>query len=131
MAYFLLIYHAILYFRYVAFDSLGYKLITGISLCTNLSTLHSSILQQNPLGSMSNLGTNRREDNDDNAPAANSRPQENNGSAQDMIVNSYQNLVQRYDSLVRNYQRLFMVRHRLTNTPPPPNTVRSFYTLLI
>ncbi|CAH0748873.1 unnamed protein product [Diatraea saccharalis] len=40
-----------------------------------------------------------------------------------MIVNSYQNLVQRYDSLVRNYQRLFMVRHRLISIPPPPNMI--------
>lgn len=69
-----------------------------------------------------NNANNNRRDDFDEAPGSN-RSQENSGSAQDMIVNSYQNLVQRYDSLVRNYQRLFMVRHRLTNTPPPPNMV--------
>ncbi|XP_063529846.1 activating molecule in BECN1-regulated autophagy protein 1-like [Cydia strobilella] len=102
--------------RYVAFDALGYKLITGISLWTTgpSSNVTTTLLQHGPPTIM----LNRRDDPSDGP----SRNQENPGTAQDMIVNSYQNLVQRYDSLVRNYQRLFMVRHRLTNTPPPPNT---------
>ncbi|XP_049869573.1 uncharacterized protein LOC126369250 isoform X2 [Pectinophora gossypiella] len=102
--------------RYVAFDALGYKLITGISLWAN-SASNASVLQHNPtINPMNNPGSRRNdEDSSRNADA--------HGSPQDMIVNSYQNLVQRYDSLVRNYQRLFMVRHRLTSTPPPPNTI--------
>ncbi|XP_047987246.1 activating molecule in BECN1-regulated autophagy protein 1A-like [Leguminivora glycinivorella] len=101
--------------RYVAFDALGYKLITGISLWTTgpSSNVTTTLLQHGPPTIM----LNRRDDPSEGP----SRP-ENPGTAQDMIVNSYQNLVQRYDSLVRNYQRLFMVRHRLTSTPPPPNT---------
>ncbi|KAJ0181944.1 hypothetical protein K1T71_002666 [Dendrolimus kikuchii] len=108
--------------RYVAFDALGYKLITGISLWACPGGANNSLLQQIPLiAPNSNLNNiNRRDDPDESST---NRPQENPGTAQDMIVNSYQNLVQRYDSLVRNYQRLFMVRHRLTNTPPPPNTI--------
>ncbi|KAJ8729342.1 hypothetical protein PYW08_000923 [Mythimna loreyi] len=111
--------------RYVAFDALGYKLITGISLwaCSGGAANNTS-QQQNPASGPTNNPNNnnpRRDDNDDSPPGS-SRAQESPGSAQDLIVNSYQNLVQRYDSLVRNYQRLFMVRHRLTNTPPPPNT---------
>lgn len=110
-------------FRYVAFDALGYKLITGISLWTCTGPTNNSLLQQNPpAGPTTNSNNNSRRDDSDDSPGGN-RLQESPGSAQDMIVNSYQNLVQRYDSLVRNYQRLFMVRHRLTNTPPPPNTV--------
>lgn len=112
-------------FRFVAFDALGYKLITGISLCAGTGgSPNNSAQQQNPASGPANNPSNnnsRRDDNDDSPGGG--RPQESPGSAQDMIVNSYQNLVQRYDSLVRNYQRLFMVRHRLTNTPPPPNTV--------
>lgn len=112
--------------RYVAFDALGYKLITGISLwpCSG-GPVRNSLLQQNPtIGPQIGQNTNTRRDDSDDSPGGN-RPQEspNSGFAQDMIVNSYQNLVQRYDSLVRNYQRLFMVRHRLTNTPPPPSTI--------
>lgn len=105
--------------RYVAFDALGDKLITGISVWAS-SGVASSLLQHHPpLGPMSNHILRRDDAND----SPGNRTQENPGTAQDMIVNSYQNLVQRYDSLVRNYQRLFMVRHRLTNTPPPPSTV--------
>ena len=109
-------------FRYVAFDALGYKLITGISLwaCAGGAANNSS-QQQNPGSGPTNNSNNnnsRRDDNDDSPGGG-----RGHDSPQDMIVNSYQNLVQRYDSLVRNYQRLFMVRHRLTNTPPPPNTV--------
>ncbi|XP_069354190.1 serine-rich adhesin for platelets-like isoform X2 [Maniola hyperantus] len=107
--------------RYVAFDSLGYKLITGISLRPMPGGISNSVLQHNPTSNPTNTSsTARREDSDDNP--GNGRPQDNSGSTQDIIVNSYQNLVQRYDSLVRNYQRLFMVRHRLTVTPPPPST---------
>uniref|UniRef100_A0A2A4JJK4 Uncharacterized protein n=1 Tax=Heliothis virescens TaxID=7102 RepID=A0A2A4JJK4_HELVI len=110
--------------RYVAFDALGYKLITGISLwaCSGGPANNSSQQQNPPAGPPNNPSNNNpRRDDPDDSPGG-SRPQESPGSAQDMIVNSYQNLVQRYDSLVRNYQRLFMVRHRLTSTPPPPNT---------
>lgn len=108
------------FFRYVAFDALGDKLITGISIWAS-SGVASSILQHHPpLGPMSSQNLRRDDSNDG---LGGNRTQENPGTAQDMIVNSYQNLVQRYDSLVRNYQRLFMVRHRLTNTPPPPSTV--------
>ncbi|CAB3230900.1 unnamed protein product [Arctia plantaginis] len=111
--------------RYVAFDALGYKLITGISLwaCPG-GTTNSSLLQQNPtMGPNSQNNNSRRDDSDDGPGGSRSQEISGSGSAQDMIVNSYQHLVQRYDSLVRNYQRLFMVRHRLTNTPPPPNTI--------
>ncbi|XP_022834573.1 uncharacterized protein LOC111362232 isoform X1 [Spodoptera litura] len=110
--------------RYVAFDALGYKLITGISLwaCSGGPINNSTAAQNPPVGTTNNPNNNNpRRDDSDESPGT-SRQQDSNGSAQDMIVNSYQNLVQRYDSLVRNYQRLFMVRHRLTNTPPPPNT---------
>lgn len=110
---------------------MGYKLITGISLWACPAGAGNSLLQQTPNHLTStvpnnnpNSGSNQRDDADDNRPRW---PQEPTGAAQDMIVNSYQNLVQRYDSLVRNYQRLFMVRHRLTNTPPPPNTVCNYY----
>lgn len=109
----------------MAFDALGYKLITGISLwaCSGGPINNSTAAQNPPVGPTNNPNNNNpRRDDSDESPGT-SRQQESNGSAQDMIVNSYQNLVQRYDSLVRNYQRLFMVRHRLTNTPPPPNTV--------
>ncbi|XP_023943943.1 uncharacterized protein LOC112050050 [Bicyclus anynana] len=106
--------------RYVAFDSLGYKLITGISLRPVLGGMSNSVPQQNPPANPTNTTSNtRREDSDS---PGNNRTQENSRTPQDIIVNSYQNLVQRYDSLVRNYQRLFMVRHRLTSTPPPPST---------
>lgn len=108
-------------YRYVAFDALGYKLITGISLWSNPGGVAPTVLQSNGYWGPPNINNNRRDDLDE-SPGGN-RTQENSGLAQDMIVNSYQNLVQRYDSLVRNYQRLFMVRHRLTNTPPPPNMV--------
>ncbi|XP_047544527.1 activating molecule in BECN1-regulated autophagy protein 1B-like [Vanessa atalanta] len=108
--------------RYVAFDSLGYKLITGISLRATVAGMSSSVLQQNSTLNPANNQSNVRRDDTDNSPG-NNRPQDNSGSTQDIIVNSYQNLVQRYDSLVRNYQRLFMVRHRLTVTPPPPSTM--------
>ncbi|XP_063838629.1 uncharacterized protein LOC135087769 [Ostrinia nubilalis] len=111
--------------RYVAFDALGYKLITGISLWSNPSGGAPTVLQSNGTWTDTtspNNANNSRRDDFDEAPGS-SRSQESSGSAQDMIVNSYQNLVQRYDSLVRNYQRLFMVRHRLTNTPPPPNMI--------
>ncbi|KAI5632233.1 hypothetical protein NE865_15040 [Phthorimaea operculella] len=107
--------------RYVAFDALGYKLITGISLWASAGTTNASSIHLLPMTAMGGPPTTRRDDPDE-TPGP-SRPPENPGTAQDMIVNSYQNLVQRYDSLVRNYQRLFMVRHRLTNTPPPPNTI--------
>ncbi|XP_059060660.1 uncharacterized protein LOC131853679 [Achroia grisella] len=110
--------------RYVAFDALGYKLITGISLWVNPGGGGNLLAQQNqPPGPATNTNSNRRDDADDNSSG--SRGQESPGTAQDLIVNSYQNLVQRYDSLVRNYQRLFRVRHRLvnTNTPTPPNTM--------
>ncbi|CAK1550022.1 unnamed protein product [Leptosia nina] len=109
--------------RYVAFDSLGYKLITGISLCTSPGG-HTSILQRNSNSNIPHVTINQRRDDPDpeNPPnSANNRPQES-PATRDVIVNSYQNLVQRYDSLVRNYQRLFMVRHRLTTTTPPPST---------
>ncbi|XP_039764807.1 uncharacterized protein LOC120637187 [Pararge aegeria] len=106
--------------RYVAFDSLGYKLITGISLRPTAGGISNSVLQPNPnVNPTNNTSNTRREESD--TPETN-RTQDNSRSAQDIIVNSYQNLVQRYDSLVRNYQRLFMVRHRLTATPPPPST---------
>lgn len=111
-------------YRYVAFDALGYKLITGISLWSNPSGGAPTVIQTNGSWGPPNINNNRRDDLDD-IPSGNNRSQENSGLAQDMIVNSYQNLVQRYDSLVRNYQRLFMVRHRLTNTPPPPNMVNT------
>lgn len=113
----------------MAFDALGYKLITGISLwaCAGGSS-NSSLLQQNPPPGPTNQSNNPRRDDSDDSPGG-SRPQESPGSARDMIVNSYQNLVQRYDSLVRNYQRLFMVRHRLTNTPPPPPNTVMYKTL--
>ncbi|XP_068621064.1 serine-rich adhesin for platelets-like isoform X2 [Battus philenor] len=109
--------------RYVAFDALGYKLITGISLWASPNTPNASLVQQNTPSPTNNVNPFRRDDADD--PNGPNRPQQDNsGSAQEMIVNSYQNLVQRYDSLVRNYQRLYMVRHRLTTTPPPPpNTI--------
>ncbi|CAH0725953.1 unnamed protein product, partial [Brenthis ino] len=107
--------------RYVAFDSLGYKLITGISLRPSTAGISNSVPQQNSMNPNNNQSNVRRDDPDE-TPGPN-RPQENSGSTQDIIVNSYQNLVQRYDSLVRNYQRLFMVRHRLTVTPPPPSTM--------
>ncbi|KAJ2953718.1 hypothetical protein O0L34_g1341 [Tuta absoluta] len=106
--------------RYVAFDALGYKLITGISLWASAGSTNASSIHLLPMTAMGGPPTTRRDDPDE-SPGP-SRPPENPGTAQDMIVNSYQNLVQRYDSLVRNYQRLFMVRHRLTNTPPPPST---------
>lgn len=86
--------------------------------------MSNSVLQQNSMNPNNNQNNVRRDDPDE-SPGPN-RPQENSGSTQDIIVNSYQNLVQRYDSLVRNYQRLFMVRHRLTVTPPPPSTVYNF-----
>lgn len=105
----------------MAFDALGYKLITGISLWT-VGTAANTMLPQNLAMGPTILQSTTRRDDPGDSPGS-SRSQENPGTAQDMIVNSYQNLVQRYDSLVRNYQRLFMVRHRLTNTPPPPNTV--------
>ncbi|CAH2988832.1 unnamed protein product [Chilo suppressalis] len=109
--------------RYVAFDALGYKLITGISLSSSTSGGPPTVLQPNGTwGPPNTTNNNSRDDFDDN-PSSSNRPQENPGSAQDMIVNSYQNLVQRYDSLVRNYQRLFMVRHRLINNPNPPNMI--------
>lgn len=110
-------------YRYVAFDSLGYKLITGISLRNMPGGIGNSVLQPNlPTNQpMNNTNNVRRDDTDDNS--GNNRPQDDSGSSQDVIVDSYQNLVQRYDSLVRNYQRLFMVRQRLTVTPPPPATV--------
>ncbi|CAG4998607.1 unnamed protein product [Parnassius apollo] len=108
--------------RYVAFDALGYKLITGISLWASPGGSSASLLQQNTnMSPSNNQNPFRRDESDDNNDA--NRSQDNSGSAQEMIVNSYQNLVQRYDSLVRNYQRLYMVRHRLTNTPPPPSTI--------
>ncbi|KAM3964660.1 uncharacterized protein ACR2FA_001049 [Aphomia sociella] len=111
--------------RYVAFDALGYKLITGISLWANPGGGSNLLVQQNqPMGPTTNASSSRRDDPDDNSSGP--RGQESPGSTQDMIVNSYQNLVQRYDSLVRNYQRLFRVRHRLVNTstpPPPPHTM--------
>lgn len=114
----------------MAFDALGYKLITGISLWASPGgSTNSSLLQQNPTMGPSSQNNNSRRDDSDNGPGS-GRPQEVSGSGitQDIIVNSYQHLVQRYDSLVRNYQRLFMVRHRLTNTPPPPpNTVICSY----
>ncbi|CAH2104494.1 unnamed protein product [Euphydryas editha] len=109
--------------RYVAFDSLGYKLITGISLRATVAGMGSSVMQQNSTLNPTNNQSNTRRDDMDNNNPENNRPQDNSGSTQDIIVNSYQNLVQRYDSLVRNYQRLFMVRHRLTATPPPPSTM--------
>lgn len=111
----------------MAFDSLGYKLITGISLRASCGGIGNTVLQQNPMTPNNNQSNVRRDDPDEN-PGPN-RPQENSGSTQDIIVNSYQNLVQRYDSLVRNYQRLFMVRHRLTVTPPPPSTVSGHTSL--
>lgn len=105
-------------FRYVAFDALGYKLITGISLWACSGGAANNSAQQNSGSGPTNNNNSRRDDNDDGPGGSRAHD-----TPQDMIVNSYQNLVQRYDSLVRNYQRLFMVRHRLTNTPPPPNTV--------
>ncbi|CAH2066988.1 unnamed protein product, partial [Iphiclides podalirius] len=107
--------------RYVAFDALGYKLITGISLWASPGGT-ACLLQQFSNLNAPNQSPFRRDDSDDNG-GTNRPQQEGSGSAQEMIVNSYQNLVQRYDSLVRNYQRLYMVRHRLTSTPPPPNTI--------
>ncbi|XP_045510840.1 activating molecule in BECN1-regulated autophagy protein 1-like [Colias croceus] len=106
--------------RYVAFDSLGYKLITGISLWTSPGG-HTSLLQRNTHSSPPHVINYRRRDDPDENPG-NNRSQDSPGPTRDVIVNSYQNLVQRYDSLVRNYQRLFMVRHRLTATTPPPST---------
>lgn len=152
--------------RYVAFDALGYKLITGVSQWVGAGT-PSFLPPQSTSPPLQNINQFRRGDMDDfnNGPshananianaaniannaaniannAANSgnvdesegdrsrRPQD--GSSQEMIVNSYQSLVQRYDSLVRNYQRLYMVRHRLSRTPSPPNTVNMlFYVLLV
>ncbi|XP_041986317.1 uncharacterized protein LOC121738357 [Aricia agestis] len=106
--------------RYVAFDSLGYKLITGISLnASAYNPINMSIHQSNPANN-NDQNNPRRDESDENG--GHGRNQDSNGSAQDLIVNSYQNLVQRYDSLVRNYQRLFMVRHRLSSTPSPPST---------
>lgn len=139
-------------FRYVAFDSLGFKLITGISLWACSANANSTplvVAQNGPTSSANNSnpsnnsgpgtgnnggtsnngggnsgpgagGTPRADDDSQGRP-----PPDTPGAAQDMIVNSYQTLVQRYDSLVRNYQRLFMVRHRLINTPPLANTVRN------
>lgn len=109
----------------MAFDALGYKLITGISLwtCTGVANnANASLLQQqNPtLAASINHIHNRRDDSDN---PGTDHQLDTPGASQDTIVNSYQNLVQRYDSLVRNYQRLFMVRHQLVGRPPPPNTV--------
>lgn len=115
--------------RYVAFDALGYKLITGISVSGCPSMSSTSLLQQSPTTGTSNTqnsSSNRRNatGNANENPLGINPPTDNAGSAQDMIVNSYQNLVQRYDSLVRNYQRLFMVRHRLSNSSQStPNTI--------
>ncbi|XP_053600110.1 uncharacterized protein LOC128669361 [Plodia interpunctella] len=106
--------------RYVAFDGLGHKLITGISYIPGgPQSLH--VQEQQPLRPTANTTSTRRDDPDD----SNDRPADNSGNSEDVMANSYQNLVQRYDSLVRNYQRLFRVRHRLVNinTPSPPNTI--------
>ncbi|CAG9099199.1 unnamed protein product [Plutella xylostella] len=102
--------------RYVAFDSLGYKLITGISVSSTAGSA-TSILQNSHSHAPTPHSASRRD-------APGDRPRETSGTAQEMIVNSYQNLVQRYDSLVRNYQRLFMARHQLTSTPPANTTDR-------
>lgn len=108
-------------YRYVAFDSLGYKLITGISVWSNPGGSNSLLQNISHGNSPNNQSTTRRSsETSDGSPG--SRDQEGSGTAQELIVNSYQNLVQRYDSLVRNYQRLFMARHQLTNTPST-NTV--------
>ncbi|XP_045520339.1 uncharacterized protein LOC123711685 isoform X2 [Pieris brassicae] len=101
--------------RYVAFDSLGYKLITGISLY-NTPPCAPTVSERN---AHSSPPANYRRQESEDSPNNRLDP---TGPTGDVIVNSYQNLVQRYDSLVRNYQRLFLVRHRLTATTPPPST---------
>ncbi|XP_061385715.1 activating molecule in BECN1-regulated autophagy protein 1-like [Danaus plexippus] len=105
--------------RYVAFDSLGYKLITGISLSAIRGGVDATVLQHAPSNPQNNSNRSLHPDDNDGS----NRP-DTAGATQDVIVNSYQYLVQRYDSLVRNYQRLFMVRNRLAVTPPPNTTDR-------
>lgn len=118
----------------MAFDSLGCKLITGISatntfLNMNPNREHAPPQQGN---NSTNQDGNRRDPPSDGPGGSGgdrNRP-ENSRAAQDTIVNSYQHLVQRYDNLVRNYQRLFMARHNITNVTPA-STVSGFWFLLL
>ncbi|GBP66568.1 Activating molecule in BECN1-regulated autophagy protein 1 [Eumeta japonica] len=102
--------------RYVAFDSLGYKLITGMTVwnTTALATPFAHALSHSVAPNATNASENTQEN----------RNQESSGSAQEMIVTSYHNLVQRYDNLVRNYRRLFLARHHLINSSTTNTTDR-------
>ncbi|XP_077296059.1 uncharacterized protein LOC143918181 [Arctopsyche grandis] len=84
--------------RFVAFDALGHKLITGITCWP----------QNQSSGSIT-------------SPSVSCIPPENapshipGSSTHEQIVTSYHHLVQRYDSLVRNYHHLIMARSHLSN----------------
>lgn len=86
------------HFRFVAFDALGHKLITGIT-CWPQNLLSGST----------------------SSPSVSCIPPENasshipGSSTHEQIVTSYHHLVQRYDSLVRNYHHLIMARSHLSN----------------
>lgn len=81
-------------FRFVAFDSLGHKLITGISCWSQNTASSNNVLELLPY-----------------LPSDNpSIPSNAVTSAREQLPPSYHNLIQRYDNLVRNYHRIIMSR---------------------
>lgn len=96
--------------KYVAFDPLGFKLITGIICSESVNT--NTAFQEN-------IPHNRNGGGDNNGNNGDSPDNRGNRPDNDNIVNSYQHLVQRYDVLVRNYQRLFSARHQLNSRYAP------------
>lgn len=117
-------YNIFFLFRFVAFDSLGHKLITGISINNSnpASLLNSNSYAGMPYMPHNNNNNNNQGDNNDHHPHPHPPPPppppQPNEATRERLVQSYENLMNQY-------------RQLLADAPIPAPTVTFFKIIII